>query len=52
MHADLQGMLMALLAAMTVSHSSRDSSKIGLALTPACLQKSCRDSGIKSLTTT
>ncbi len=50
MHADLQGMHMALMAALTVGHSSKISSKMGLAPTPACLQKSIRDSGMKSST--
>ncbi len=48
MHADLQAMHMALVAALTVYHSSKTSSKMGLAPTPACLQKSCRNSGMKS----
>ncbi len=52
MHADLQVIHMTSMAALTVGHSSKDSSKMGLALTPACLQKSCRNSGMKSSTDT
>ncbi len=48
MHADLQALHMALVAALTVYHSSKTSSKMRLAPTSACLQKSCRDSGMKS----
>ncbi len=43
---------MALVAALTENHSSKTSSKMGLAPTPACLQMSCRDSGMKSSITT
>jgi len=48
MHADLQALHMELVAAPTVDHSSKTSRKIRLAPTSACLQKSCRDSGMKS----
>ncbi len=48
MHADLQAMHTALVAALTVNHSSKTSSKMGLAPTPVRLQKSCRDSGMKN----
>ena len=48
MHADLQGIHMTSMAALTENHSSKTSSKMGLAPTPACLQKSCKHSGMKS----
>jgi len=47
MHDDLQDMHMALMAELTVYQSSKTSSGMDLAQTSACLQKSCRDSGMK-----
>ncbi len=52
MHDGLQDMHMALMAELTVYHSSKTSNGMDLAQTSACLQKSCRDSGMKSSTDT
>ncbi len=52
MHADLQGMFLAPVAALTVYNSSKSSSLVKVGLTSAYFQRSCRNSGMKSSTCT